>query len=145
MGLDIGESRIGVAVSDPMMLTAQGIESYKCKNREADFAHLQALAEQYDVSLIVAGLPVNMNNTLGEQAEYVQEFMTEFAEKTGLPFTYWDERLTSMQAERYLLEADMSRSKRRKVIDKTAAVLILQAYMDSPQGWAAAQKEQDNG
>lgn len=141
MGLDIGERRIGVAVSDPLMLTAQGIESYRCRDRAADIAHLQKLAADYGVSLVVAGLPVNMNNTIGPQAEYVQEFMREFQDKTGLPVQYWDERMTSMQATRYLLEADVSRQKRRKVVDKMAAVLILQAFMDSPSNRAAVEKE----
>ena len=145
MGLDIGEKRIGVAVSDPLMLTAQGVETYQCRDRQADIAHLEALARQYDVSRVVAGLPVNMNNTIGPQAQYVQDLMQEFETQTGIPVVYWDERLTSMQATRYLLEADMSRSKRKKVIDKMAAVLILQAYMDSPSSQAAVKKEQENG
>lgn len=145
MGLDIGERRIGVAVSDPLMLTAQGLETYHCRNRAADIAHLQELAAQYDVSLVVAGLPVTLNNTIGPQAEYVQEFMAQFEQDTGLPVTYWDERMTSMQATRYLLEADMSRKKRKNVVDKMAAVLILQAFMDSPGNRAIVQKEQENG
>lgn len=145
MGLDIGEKRIGVAVSDPLMLTAQGVETYHCRGREADIAHLQELAERYDVSLVVAGLPINMNNTIGPQAEYVQEFMRAFEEETGLPVAYWDERMTSMQATRYLLEADVSRRKRKKVVDKMAAVLILQGYMDSPGNQPAVQKELQNG
>lgn len=141
MGLDIGEKRIGVAVSDPLMLTAQGVETYQCRSREADIEHLRKLAADYSVSLVVAGLPVNMNNTLGPQAEYVQDFMQEFGRKTGLPVKYWDERMTSMQATRYLLEADVSRKKRKKVVDKMAAVLILQAFMDSPSNQAVVQKE----
>lgn len=132
MGLDVGESRIGIALSDPLMLTAQGFETYHCRNRAADLAYLKSLMAEKDVSLVVAGLPMNMNNTLGEQALYVQDFMAELEKETNIPVDYWDERLSTMLAERYLVEeADLSRRKRKNVVDKMAAVLILQAYMDS--------------
>lgn len=140
MGLDVGERRIGIAISDPLLLTAQGIETYTCKNRVADIAYLKEMINKYEVSLIVAGLPINMNNTEGPQAGYVKELMKELQEVCTVPVKYWDERLTTMQATQVLLEADVSRQKRKKVVDKMAAVLILQAYLDS-----TAQRRREHG
>lgn len=130
MGLDIGSKRIGIAVSDPLMLTAQGLETYERRSLEADLVHLQSCIDQYDVTKIVAGMPFNLNHTAGEMAEYVRDFMDCVHDKTHIPFEFVDERLTTAQAERILIEADTSRRKRKKVIDKMAAVLILQSYLD---------------
>ena len=140
LGLDVGERRIGVAVSDPLMLTAQGIETYTCKDRQADIAHLTDLVREYEAKKVVAGLPVNMNNTEGPQAAYVRELMEELEKACGVPVVYQDERMTTMQVTKVLLEADVSRRKRKNVVDKMAAVLILQAYLDG-----AAQRSSLNG
>lgn len=134
MGLDVGDVRIGVAVSDLLMITAQGLLSYTRKSEEEDIAYLADLAQKQDVDTIVCGLPKNMNGTLGEQAEKVQRFAEKLKEATGLRLTYWDERLSTKSATRTLLEADVSRKKRKTVVDKLAAVYILQGYMDANAG-----------
>lgn len=132
MGLDVGDATIGVAISDPMRWTAQGIEVIRRRGREEeDFRRLRELIEQWEVERIVVGLPKNMNGTLGPRAEKVLEFNRRLAEATGLPVETWDERLSTVAAEKALLQADVSRGKRKKVIDKLAAVVILQGYLDS--------------
>ena len=131
MGLDIGDKRIGVAVSDLLMLTAQGVESYTRTNEEDDIAHMKKLAADYNVKKIVCGLPINMNGTIGEQAVKIQEFAEKLKEKLAMEIDFFDERLTTASATRMLIEADVSRKNRKKVVDKVAAVYILQAYMDS--------------
>lgn len=131
IGLDVGDVRIGIAVSDLLMITAQGIETYTRKDVESDINHIKSLMEQYDAKTIICGLPKNMNGSLGEQALKVKEFAEVLKESTQAPLIYWDERLTTKSAQRTLLEADLSRKKRKKVVDKIAAVYILQAYMDS--------------
>ncbi len=131
MGLDVGDVRIGIAVSDLLMITAQGIETYTRKEEAADIAYLREFARRYDVDRVVCGLPKNMNGTLGEQALKVQAFAERFQEQSGLPLIYWDERLSTKSATKTLLEADMSRKKRKTVVDKIAAVYILQGYMDA--------------
>lgn len=130
MGLDVGEKRIGIALSDPLMLTAQGLESYTRRNVEQDLAYLADLAASNDVDRLVVGLPKNMNGTIGPQAELTMEFADRLAAQAELPIEYFDERLTTAAATRTLLEADVSRKKRKKVVDKVAAVGILQGYMD---------------
>lgn len=135
MGLDMGDKRIGVAVTDLLMLTAQGVESYtRTESEKKDIVHLCELCRQYDVGKIVCGLPKNMNGTLGPMAEKVQAFAEKLQKASGLEIVFEDERLTTVYAERLLLQADMSRQKRRKVIDKMAAVAILQSYMDRHAG-----------
>lgn len=131
MGLDVGVKRIGIALSDPMGWTAQGLSVLERTNLQRDLDTLKALCQQHEVEKLVIGLPRNMNGTLGVKAEEIQQFGQELAERTGLPAEYWDERLTTRSAERVLLEADMSRRKRKQVIDKVAAVYILQAYLNA--------------
>lgn len=131
MGLDVGEKRIGIAVSDPLGWTAQGHSVLIRTTLQNDLERIQELCRQLDCQLLVVGLPRNMNGTLGPKAEEIQEFARSLQENTGLPITYWDERLTTRSAERVLLEADMSRRKRKQVIDKVAAVHILQGYLDA--------------
>lgn len=131
MGLDVGEKRIGVALSDPLMLTAQGIESYTRRTEAQDIQYLKDLMAEKDVDTLVVGLPMNMNGTLGPQAEYTQAFAEKLSTAANVPLEYFDERLSSAAANRTLLEADVSRKKRRKVVDKLAAVNILQGYMDT--------------
>lgn len=131
MGLDVGDKTIGVAVSDELGWTAQGVETIKRQSKEKDFARLQELIAQYQVEAIVVGLPKNMNGTIGPRAEMCQSFGKLLQEKTSLPVHMWDERLTTMAAERMLISADVSRQKRKTVIDKMAATLILQGYLDA--------------
>lgn len=131
LGLDIGSKRIGIAVSDELGLTAQGIETLVSKGLEADIKHIVKLAGDYQAKEIVVGLPLNMDGTEGPQAKKVRTLMERIIQEVQIPVREWDERLSTVAAERTLLEADMSRAKRRKVIDKLAAVLILQTYLDS--------------
>ncbi|WP_017185309.1 Holliday junction resolvase RuvX [Alkalibacillus haloalkaliphilus] len=133
LGLDVGEKTIGVAVSDALHFTAQGIETIHWD--ESEFASVkdrfQQLIDEYEISKVVVGLPKNMNGTIGERGEACQQFAAYLEEQFSLPVVMWDERLTTMAAERVLLDADMSRQKRKKVIDKMAAMIILQGYLDS--------------
>lgn len=133
MGLDLGSKTLGVAVSDAMAWTAQGIETIKINEATKDFGikRLGEIIKEYDVSKIVLGLPKNMNGTIGPRGEASQDFAKYLEKKFNIPVLLWDERLTTMAAERVLLEADVSRSKRKKVIDKMAAVMILQGFLDS--------------
>ena len=129
MCVDIGEKRIGIAVSDLLGITAQGVETYTRKG-EGDARYIADKADELDAALIVAGLPLNMNGSEGPAVEKVRAFMSE-VEALGAKIAFQDERMTTMSAERTLIEADMSREKRRKVIDKVAAVYILRAYLDT--------------
>ncbi|MED1917134.1 Holliday junction resolvase RuvX [Brevibacillus brevis] len=131
MGLDVGDKTIGVAVSDELGWTAQGVETIKRQSKEKDFARLSELVSQYQIGAFVVGLPKNMNGTIGPRAEMCQAFGKLLEERTSLPVHMWDERLTTMAAERMLISADVSRQKRKTVIDKMAATLILQGYMDA--------------
>ena len=130
MGLDVGDKTIGVAISDEMGWTAQGIETIRRDSLEKDFNRLEALITQYNVEELVVGLPKNMNGTIGPRGELCQSFANDLREKWSLPVHLWDERLTTMAAEKMLITADVSRKKRKQVIDKMAAVLILQGYLD---------------
>ncbi|WP_180954459.1 Holliday junction resolvase RuvX [Bacillus sp. V5-8f] len=133
MGLDLGTKTLGVAVSDALGWTAQGLETIKINEEKKEFglARLSEIIKEHEVSKIVLGLPKNMNATIGPRGEASQAFAKVLEERFGLPVHLWDERLTTMAAERVLLEADVSRAKRKKVIDKMAAVMILQGYLDS--------------
>ncbi|MGD6853729.1 Holliday junction resolvase RuvX [Bacillus infantis] len=133
MGLDVGSKTVGVALSDELGWTAQGLETIRINEEEKEFGfdQLGKIIKEYDVSTIVVGLPKNMNGTIGFRGEASQFFAGELERLFGLPVVLWDERLTTMAAERVLLEADVSRKKRKKVIDKMAASMILQGYLDS--------------
>lgn len=133
MGLDVGSKTVGVAISDPLGFTAQGLEIIPINEeaQEFGFDRLEELVDQYKVDKFVIGLPKNMNNTSGPRVEASQAYGAMIAERYGIPVDYQDERLTTVAAERMLIEqADVSRSKRKKVIDKLAAQLILQNYLD---------------
>lgn len=130
-GLDVGDKTIGVALSDELGWTAQGLEVIRRRRLEEDLARLDAIARQYGVQRWVVGMPRNMNGTYGPRAELTREFMAALEERLGLPVESYDERMTTMAAERVLLEADVSRAKRRQVIDKMAAAVILQGYLDA--------------
>ncbi|ABI67805.1 Holliday junction resolvase RuvX [Syntrophomonas wolfei] len=130
MGLDLGEKRIGIAFSDPMGWTAQGHSILQRKGLKKDLSYLQELCQEFQVEKIVLGLPLNMNGTMGPKALETQEFARALQEALKIPVDFWDERLSSKSAERVLLEADLSRKRRKELIDKIAAVHILQAYLD---------------
>ena len=131
MALDMGTKRIGVAVSDELFLTAQGRDTIYRKDPANDLAVIKKTAEANDVGEIIVGLPINMDGSYGAKAKEVLEFMDGLTRAMNIPVKTWDERLTTVQAERTLLEADVSRAKRRKSIDKLAAQIILQSYLDS--------------
>jgi putative Holliday junction resolvase len=127
--LDVGEARIGVAVSDELGITAQGIGVVRRVGGQRDLEALQAMLLPYTPTRLVVGLPLNMNGSEGPQAVKVRAFAERVATHLGLPLEFWDERLTTVAAERALLEADVSRRRRRDVVDKVAASLILQGYL----------------
>lgn len=133
MALDVGSRTIGVACSDALYMTAQGVETIRRTSWAKDFERLLQLINDYEVEEIVVGMPRNMNGTKGERAEKTEEFVERLKEVTTLPITYWDERLSTVMAERSLIAADVSRRKRKVVIDKMAAVVILQGYLDRRQ------------
>ena len=134
LGLDYGSKTVGVAVSDPLGLTAQSVETIwrKQENKlRQTLARIEELAAEYQAEKIVLGLPKNMNNTIGERAEKTLEFREMLERRTGLPVVMWDERLTTVEAERTLMEASVSRENRKQYLDQLAAVFILQGYLDS--------------
>lgn len=130
MGLDIGSHTIGIAISDELGITAQGLKTLRRKSMEEDLKEIAAIVDQFEINEIVVGLPKNMNGTLGKQAEIVLHWIKTLNEKIQVPVVTWDERLSTVGASKVLLEADLSRRKRKKVIDKLAAVLILQGFLD---------------
>ena len=130
LALDVGTKTIGVAVSDPLGLTAQGVTTVRRSDAAADLAAVQTIIDEYQVEEILIGLPLNMNGTAGPAVAMAKEFGELLAAKIALPIVYRDERLSTVAAERYLLEGDLSRQKRKKVIDKMAAVFVLQGYLD---------------
>jgi putative Holliday junction resolvase len=130
MGLDIGTRTIGIAISDELGMTAQGIKTLRRKSTEEDFKEISAIIRQFEIEKIIVGLPKNMDGTLGRQAEKVLKWIEALKYKVETPVATWDERLSTVGASRVLLEADLSRRKRKTVIDKLAAVLILQGYLD---------------
>ena len=134
MGLDYGSKTVGVAISDPLGITAQGIETITRKDENKlrkTCARIEALIEEYQVEKIVIGLPKHMNNDIGIRAEKSMEFAEMLKRRTGLEVQMWDERLTTMEAERTLIESNIRREDRQKYLDKIAAVFILQGYLDS--------------
>lgn len=131
LGLDIGDRTIGVSVSDPLGMTAQGITTIRRKNSDEDIEQLTKICNSYNIELIVSGLPKNMNGTLGPQSQKVIEFCDLIKGRIDIPIKMWDERLTTVAANRAMLEADMSRKKRKKLVDKIASTYILQGYLDS--------------
>lgn len=133
MGLDYGSVTVGVAISDALLLTAQGIEVIRRKQPDKlrqTLARIEELAKEYEVEQIVLGYPKNMNNTIGERAEKSEEFAQMLRRRTGLDVILWDERLTTVAAHQALIEGDVRREDRAKVVDKVAAVFILQGYLD---------------
>ncbi|MCI8829426.1 MAG: Holliday junction resolvase RuvX [Lachnospiraceae bacterium] len=141
MGLDYGSKTVGVAISDELGITAQGVEtitrSEEGKLRRT-LARIAELSQEYRINRIILGYPKNMDNSAGARVKKTEEFADMVRRRTGLPVVFWDERLTTVSAERVLMESGVRREKRKAVIDKIAAVLILQNYLDSGRG-----KEQD--
>jgi putative Holliday junction resolvase len=134
LALDVGEKRIGLAVSDPLGITAQGLGVLSRKDREADLAELLKVAREYHLKEIVVGLPRHMDGRPGKQAPEIMDLARSLGEALGVAVIPWEERLTSVEAERVLLKADVSRRRRRQVVDMLAAVLILQSYLDHKRG-----------
>lgn len=134
MGLDYGSKTVGVAISDPLGITAQGIEIIR-REKESKLrqtlARIEALIKEYEVELIVLGFPKNMNNTIGDRAEKSLAFQEMLEKRTGLDVVMWDERLTTVEANRTLMEGKVRREDRSKYVDMLAAVYILQGYLDS--------------
>lgn len=134
LGLDYGSKTVGVAVSDPLGFTAQGVETIwrKQENKlRQTLARIEELISEYQVERIVLGFPKNMNNTIGERAEKSLEFKEMLERRTGLPVVMWDERLTTVEANRTLMEAGVRRENRKEHLDELAAIFILQGYLDS--------------
>lgn len=130
LGLDLGSKTIGVAVSDPLGWTAQGVTTIKRAKKENDIEEIRKICDEYKVEVIVLGMPKNMNGTIGEAGEKAIEFSELLKERLNIEVQMWDERLTTVAAHKAMLEADLSRKKRKKIVDKIAAVYILQGYLD---------------
>jgi putative Holliday junction resolvase len=133
MGLDVGSKTVGIAISDELGWTAQGLKTLKIdeERNKFGFDEIGQLIKEYGISQVVIGLPKNMNGSIGPRGEASQRYAEEIENRFFVPTVLWDERLTTMAAERVLIEADVSRKKRKKVIDKMAAMMILQGYLDS--------------
>ncbi|MDT8718123.1 Holliday junction resolvase RuvX [Clostridium sp. 19966] len=133
LGLDVGEKTIGVAISDPLGITAQGITTIKRKGVKADINEIGKYVSEYGCSKIVVGLPKNMNGSIGPSGERIINFSEKIKFELNIEIEMWDERLTTVAAHRVMLEGDLSRSKRKKIVDKLAAMYILQGYLDKLQ------------
>lgn len=131
LALDLGKKRIGLAISDPLGITAQGLPNLNRTNKRADLAEVERLAEERDVGLILMGNPINMRGSEGRQSGWVREFAEALETRTGLPVKLWDERLTSVEAGRVLRESGISIEKRAAAVDRLSAVILLQSYLDS--------------
>ncbi|MDR7435044.1 MAG: Holliday junction resolvase RuvX [Armatimonadota bacterium] len=131
LGLDVGTRRIGVALSDPLGISAQPLKVIEREGWDADLAEIRALVREWEVSCVVVGMPRSLNGSLGPQARMVEEFVAKLRDAIGVPVDTWDERLTTVAAERAMLEANVRRDRRRQRVDAVAAALLLQAYLDS--------------
>lgn len=131
MGIDLGDARIGIAMSDMMKIIANGYETYKRIDEETDLKHIADLIASNDVDTVVFGLPLNMDGTSGNRVETTREFADKLSQLVSARIAFQDERLTTVTAERMLISADVRRDKRKQVIDKIAATIILQTYLDS--------------
>ncbi len=130
MGLDLGDAHIGIAFSDPLCMFASGFENYKRVSLEQDLRYIASLVKEKDVDTIVVGLPKNMDGSSGVRVQFTYDFCGELKKYTSVPIVYQDERLTTVSAEKMLISADVRREKRKQVIDKVAASIILQNYLD---------------
>lgn len=144
MGLDFGSRTVGVAVSDPLLITAQGLEIIRRKEENKlrqTYARIEALVLEYEVGEIVVGLPLHMNADQGDRAQAAREFADRLERRTGLPVQLWDERLTTVAADRAMMEAGIRREHRRDYVDSIAAALILQGYLDLRRERARSQED----
>ena len=130
LALDIGLRRIGLAVSDPLGITAQGLPTLQRTHHGADLEHLASVARQHSVQTLLLGLPLHMSGAEGRQTSYVRQLGAQLERHTHLPVVYWDERLTTVQAERVLRSAELSQQKRRAAVDRLSAVILLQSYLE---------------
>jgi len=131
LALDLGKKRIGLAMSDPLGITAQGLPTLQRTRIREDLAALERLVAEHDVTLILMGNPLHMSGHEGRQVEYTREFADRLAERTGLEIRFWDERLTTVEAERVLRSSGISIEKRARAVDRLAAVILLESYLDS--------------
>lgn len=131
LALDLGKKRIGLAMSDPLGITAQGLPTLHRTNIREDLAELQRLVSQHDVTVILMGHPLHMSGRESRQSVYTREFADRLAERTGLEIRFWDERLTTVEAERVLRSSGISIEKRARAVDQLAAVILLESYLDS--------------
>jgi putative Holliday junction resolvase len=142
MGLDVGDKTVGVAVSDELGISAQPLTVIRRTDSiKKDLAEVRRLVEEYEVGRIVIGLPLMLNGTVGVQAQKVEEFAEGLRRRVRVPIVMWDERLSTSEIQRMLISDDQSRAKRKEVVDKLAASVILRSYMDSPQ----SRTQDDNG
>ena len=144
MGLDFGSKTVGVAVSDPLGITAQGVEIIRRKSQNKlrqTLARIEELIAEYDVNELVLGFPKNLNGTEGERCERTKEFQELLEKRTGLPVALWDERLTTVAADRAMMEKGMGRYERKEYVDEIAAIFILQGYMDAKKLSASAEED----
>ena len=130
LGLDVGQKTIGVAISDPLGFTAQGLTTIRRTKKEQDIQEIKKFCDEYDVKVIVIGLPKNMNGTIGPSGEITMALGKLIEEELNVEIKFWDERLTTVAANKAMIEADLSRSKRKKIVDKVASTYILQGYLD---------------
>ena len=131
LAIDLGSRRIGLAVSDPLHITAQGLPTYERRNKRQDLGYLKSFASEYNVSLIIVGNPLNMDGTAGPASDEARLFAGQLQRHLHLPVELWDERLTTVEAGLILDETGLAKTKRKSVIDRVAAVLLLESYMDS--------------
>jgi putative Holliday junction resolvase len=131
LALDLGKRRIGLAVSDPLGITAQGLPNLERTNKRTDLAALARIAQERGASLILMGNPINMRGSEGRQSAWVREFAAALERETGLPIQFWDERLTTVEASRVLRSSGISIEKRAAAVDRLSAVILLQSYLDS--------------
>ncbi len=131
LALDLGKKRIGLALSDPLGITAQGLPTLERKNMREDLASLQRIAEENEVTLILMGHPLHMSGAEGRQAGYAREFAEKLAARTGIEVKLWDERLTTVEAQRVLRESGISIEKRARAVDRLSAVILLASFLDS--------------
>ena len=140
LALDLGKRRIGLAISDELGITAQGLDTLLRTNLREDLAHLGNLITEKNAGLILMGNPIHMSGREGRQAEYTRDFAERLKEKTGLPLVYWDERLTSVEAGRVLRDSGISIEKRARAVDRLSAVILLASYLDSLSPFTEAER-----
>jgi putative holliday junction resolvase len=145
LALDVGKKRIGLAVSDELRITAQGLETFARIRIREDLDRLKAIAQQWGVSLLLSGRPLHMSGAESRQSAYTEEFAERLSRHTSIPVVYWDERLTSVEAERLLREAGATLEERKRAVDRISAVLLLESYLGFLQAASASRPEENAG